>query len=521
MSSEPLSTSANSPSQGSSWKSRLSEKQLRKRRHTDRQSHRIARNNTKERIAELEERLQLLATPDRLVMSLLEQNRMLRTQKENLEASLDTFFSAFGFSKIEGRSAMACVERGETSTRASASVHMEDAAEISRSPLNSLPEITSPIDSECNLRMRLASEPSPFTEISHFLGQSGYTLDFTDNQMLAAISEWQPTTNRGKPVSIFKLACSMLHINRYPSQIQDHATLTRQVRSPDFFSRILHDLLPPSSWNTATTEFHGDVFLDVICKKRREMIAIATEAVRGWATESYVERLVMFWAIYTLLSILIFPTPQNLARCPPWIRPLPAQFAHSHPPWVDFLPWPLLRNRLVHFYGDFQETNLASTLLASTHVDAKWRTWPRPLITTNKTQTDLVLDPEFQTHIFALENIQVDSQFMRSFPEAFTFAVSVNEKSSTPSVEVIRAETEVIVTNMGAWEYSQGSSHLASNLDTNIGACAWGQKELEINRGSAMNGHDQEIGTGYICKTREFDLGEGMPLMDNAAFALL
>ncbi|KAM5341808.1 hypothetical protein ACJ41O_014839 [Fusarium nematophilum] len=79
------------------------------------------------------------------------------------------------------------------------------------------------------------------------------------------------------------------------------------------------------------------------------------------------ELLATYWVVYTLVIVRssqragvlfltmrqwqAYQTPECFERLPPWLRPTQFQIAIPHPMCIDFIPWPLLRDRLIRMYS--------------------------------------------------------------------------------------------------------------------------------------------------------------------------
>ncbi|KAH0829709.1 hypothetical protein AYO21_10616 [Fonsecaea monophora] len=436
----------NSGTAYNSWKSKLTEDQLKRKRLQDRQSRRETRSKVKDTVATLEERLRLMATPDRLIMSLIESNAEFQAQRDCLQGILDTCMGAFGFDKAEGRDILTRQMQRQKQPKDEATGR---AAMVSAlpSPSASSPDSMhwqrSPADVEIDSRMRIHITPSPFFGIGRVMQLESQNMTISDQEILAAIPKWRDSfesKSSSHPNSVMGLACELIHSDLPPSQIRDQETLERLVRLPDFFYLMIAELLglsveevrPPG----ATTRH---CLLDVIGSKRRQMIALAVESTRAWRYNSPAERVLMFWGVYRTLCLLVFPTPQNLARCPPWYRPVPSQFVHPHPSWVDFIPWPFMRDRMIHIYRDYRDADLLSTMLASLKLNPKWNANLTSLLGPNDDHTDLILDPEFQAEIDSVANIMVKPKFVHIYPEFATY-LNVAEGHASESSPALWAD---------------------------------------------------------------------------------
>lgn len=270
----------------------------------------------------LEDRLRLMATPDRLVMSLLESNAELQAQRDKLQGVLDGCFTAFGLDKHEGRDILTrvmrkgrCItdEARPAGTSAVVAGTRSGAGLISSLPspgFSSDDEASlshrSPVDVEIDSRMRGHILPSPFPRIGASMRMESQCMMFSDDQLLSAIPIWRDLLKNGSSdgsTSIFDLSCRLIHSDLPPSQLRDAGTLDKLVRHPDFFHIMVAELLScPLEQVRPPGESHHPL-LDSISRKRRQMIALAVESTRSWKYHSPVERIVMFWAVYRFLCV--------------------------------------------------------------------------------------------------------------------------------------------------------------------------------------------------------------------------
>ncbi|KAI0601834.1 hypothetical protein F4775DRAFT_589144 [Biscogniauxia sp. FL1348] len=59
------------------------------------------------------------------------------------------------------------------------------------------------------------------------------------------------------------------------------------------------------------------------------------------------ERVAVLYIMFLAMRWQVDPSPANYDRMPAWIRPTEAQRRIAHPAWVDYIPFPLMRERLV------------------------------------------------------------------------------------------------------------------------------------------------------------------------------
>lgn len=111
------------------------------------------------------------------------------------------------------------------------------------------------------------------------------------------------------------------------------------------------------------------------------------------------------------------PTEENMAKVPPWFLPRPAQIRIEHPLVIDFLVWPGLRERLVFEYEKYQIGGEFSFCF----VEFFHFYWPYPdeQVARYEQDSGLIsgLSRLFREFVFDLKNFTMLPAFFESFPE--------------------------------------------------------------------------------------------------------
>ena len=111
----------------------------------------------------------------------------------------------------------------------------------------------------------------------------------------------------------------------------------------------------------------------------------------------------------------ITPTQENYERVPEWFRPTPAQLFTAHPAWIDHIPWPRMRDKLVANYLDYPFENWFIPFTSELSVNWPYDTVDCLLSTSEK--DDPVINPVFERHIRRIENWSVGPAFADAFPD--------------------------------------------------------------------------------------------------------
>jgi hypothetical protein len=142
------------------------------------------------------------------------------------------------------------------------------------------------------------------------------------------------------------------------------------------------------------------------------------------------ERVAVLHIMFLVMRYSVSPTPANLALIPAWSQPSRAQRELPHPPWVDYLPFPAMRDRIVagrlvplgtdapapgqftfdDFFVPFTETLSLN--------------WPYDDIMVllrdggggHGDEGSVVMNPVFEAHLRNNENWTLGEAFWRAFP---------------------------------------------------------------------------------------------------------
>ncbi|KAK2069767.1 hypothetical protein P8C59_004321 [Phyllachora maydis] len=140
------------------------------------------------------------------------------------------------------------------------------------------------------------------------------------------------------------------------------------------------------------------------------------------------ERVAVLYLMFLTMRWQICPSPENLARLPAWAQPLPEQFTRAHPAWLDHLPFPLMRLRLVVDYGydpagagpaDFPFDNFWLPYTSTLSLNWPYEETDTLLLLalgSDGSGEELIINPVFERHLRRLENWTLGDAFDRAFP---------------------------------------------------------------------------------------------------------
>jgi hypothetical protein len=126
--------------------------------------------------------------------------------------------------------------------------------------------------------------------------------------------------------------------------------------------------------------------------------------------------------MFLLMRWQVDPTKENYERMPEWFRPRPEQLFCSHPHWMDYIPWPLLRAACIQKkpFVEFDTFFVPFTMSLSLN----WPYSPETVLTPPATSTPAEseepfysINPAFEVHLLNLRNWSLGPEFRDTFPE--------------------------------------------------------------------------------------------------------
>ncbi|UKZ81987.1 hypothetical protein TrVFT333_009768 [Trichoderma virens FT-333] len=128
------------------------------------------------------------------------------------------------------------------------------------------------------------------------------------------------------------------------------------------------------------------------------------------------EKVSILYVMFLFMRWQIYPTKENLDRLPEWIRPLPCQYEIPHAAWMDFMPYPAMRERVIKaenpelFYFDNFFLPFTSTFTVS------WPYEEAHTLLRNPDSDEIMINPVFESHMRNLDNWKLGKLFAESFP---------------------------------------------------------------------------------------------------------
>lgn len=134
------------------------------------------------------------------------------------------------------------------------------------------------------------------------------------------------------------------------------------------------------------------------------------------------EIVAIFWIVCKLFTWMAFPTLKNYLQIPPWYRPTQAQLSIAHPSYIDSLVFPLLREKLVYTHETYETMGLLKDLNSLFTVVWEPKLWlicqDTPLISLSpENPWDFQLEPSFEAAIWDLRSWRMSPEFTSIYPE--------------------------------------------------------------------------------------------------------
>ncbi|PIG79251.1 bZIP transcription factor [Aspergillus arachidicola] len=126
------------------------------------------------------------------------------------------------------------------------------------------------------------------------------------------------------------------------------------------------------------------------------------------------EQVAVLYVMFLLMRWQIYPTPENYDRVPEWLTPRPSQLLTPHPAWIDYLPWPRMRDRVVMAHRDYPFDNWFIPFTRTLSVN--WPYEETDCLLSTGDNDDLIINPVFERHLRNLNNWSLGSAFAEAYP---------------------------------------------------------------------------------------------------------
>ncbi|KAL2831873.1 hypothetical protein BJY01DRAFT_226378 [Aspergillus pseudoustus] len=397
-----------------SWKAGLSENQLEKKRQKDRINQRRSREQSKQVANLFKDKMDLLMKGDHksLIERMMLDNEAMSTKVTTLRSKLEQIYRV----SKEGLDVAEEIHQRAPSRQWSSD--SKDCNAENTANINGFSCQTGPQFVDC--RRSFSRQPSIFFEIRKTMEigtESGWT-DMSAHQFIETVMAWKYSNGL---TDGFEYLADFYHV---PTSATDGA-LYSEITTSKFYATLLnhlhsHPRTVPSDQSmaqgmrglTPRPPKKGNLsYLDIT---RRKTAYSAYQLVLPWRNtcNSHVEFIALFWAQYRHLLFFVFPSAENLAKCPRWYRPEAARLLRDQPGYIDFIIWPDLQDRLTNTWQEYDTEKLAWALIRGFHVHSLDTSYPNEPIIYLNANAELQLSESFERAIAETSNFQTQHHFL-------------------------------------------------------------------------------------------------------------
>ncbi|RYP03553.1 hypothetical protein DL764_005054 [Monosporascus ibericus] len=137
------------------------------------------------------------------------------------------------------------------------------------------------------------------------------------------------------------------------------------------------------------------------------------------------EKVAVLYVTFIIMRWRINPSQETYDLLPSWTHPTPAQQAVPHPSWIDQLPFPEMRERLVREHYDNHQHQQPGVpplfddffIPFTTTLSVNWPYEPTDTLLQSPDGSELLINPVFERHLRRLENWTIGESFDKAFPQ--------------------------------------------------------------------------------------------------------
>ncbi|KID67198.1 hypothetical protein MAN_03956, partial [Metarhizium hybridum] len=129
------------------------------------------------------------------------------------------------------------------------------------------------------------------------------------------------------------------------------------------------------------------------------------------------ERVASLYVMFHLMRWQISPTRDNFKLIPECMIPKQPQMDYAHPAWLDLLPFPTMRERLIQIWNPHQYDLDNWFIPFTTSLRVSWPYEETDALLMLPDSDEVVINPVFERHIRNPDNWKLGERFARAFPE--------------------------------------------------------------------------------------------------------
>jgi hypothetical protein len=128
------------------------------------------------------------------------------------------------------------------------------------------------------------------------------------------------------------------------------------------------------------------------------------------------ERIAVLYVMFLLMRWQISPTQANWERLPEWFRPTHGQLTIDHPAWVDHIPFPVMREKIVQTQETHEIVFDNFFIPFTTTLNLSWPYEDTDALLQGPDGDEVVINPVFERHLRNLKNWSLGERFVKAFP---------------------------------------------------------------------------------------------------------
>lgn len=129
------------------------------------------------------------------------------------------------------------------------------------------------------------------------------------------------------------------------------------------------------------------------------------------------ERVAVLYIMFLLMRWQIHPSQENYDRLPTWVQPLPIQLFSPHPAWIDHLPFPQMREKIIRDLDPPQGFSIDHFFIPfTTTLNLNWPYEDTDALLQSPDSDELMINPVFERHLRRLENWTLGEAFHKAHP---------------------------------------------------------------------------------------------------------
>ena len=138
------------------------------------------------------------------------------------------------------------------------------------------------------------------------------------------------------------------------------------------------------------------------------------------------EQVATLYIMFIIMRWQIAPTQENYARLPDWVKPTASQLLTPHPAWIDHLPWPQMRDKMIQNFQLYQFENWFIPF--TTTLSLNWPYSSMETLWMSEGSDQMSIHPKFERHLRDLDNWSLGPAFAMAFP-ALVSTVRIKARS--------------------------------------------------------------------------------------------